>query len=122
MVIWEDKMPMYDQECLQCGHSEEEYYRTSEEPLRCSLCGGVARKLITADTTASIVDGPIYVDQVGKHFPNRAAKEAYYKKKGLVELGVEEGDRHGIVVRNRAEAEVRKHGYRDLEEYNGRKQ
>ena len=115
-------MPIYDQECLACGHVSEEFYKDSEQPIVCPLCKGKARKLIVADTIAAVVDGEIYNEQLNRRFKNRSEKDTYLRSRGLREVGQEEGKRIGLVLRDKAEAEARKYGYRDLEQMNGRKQ
>lgn len=41
-------MPIYEYECIKCGHKQEALQKTSDSPLtKCSFCDGVLSKLVS---------------------------------------------------------------------------
>lgn len=74
-------MPIYEYECVKCGHQTEAWQKFSDPPLeKCDLCGGKMRKLIS-QSSFHLKGGGWYVTEYGSRSTGTSAGAKKEEKK-----------------------------------------
>jgi putative FmdB family regulatory protein len=89
-------MPIYDYECMKCGHVRERYANTNTKYLKCPKCQGNSKRIITASgvymgnndadwlkSVREVVGDETREGREFKRNPTRANHKAWMKRKGL---------------------------------------